>query len=180
MASKRGLVPATRLILAAAAGFRRLAKAQPGSAGVSPACALAGLRRRRPPREPRRVFFFGFGCSPSPFADGASASGSASAAGAAGAASAGSSRPSEGSGRWILGASGSSSGSPLSSAAGGSGRAAPFAPAPGRPARPGGGAPPALLLARPPAAGAATSLLLGRLVGWDLAVLLRLCFCLGL
>jgi len=75
----------------------------------------AGFRRRfRPPREPRRVFFFGLGCSPSwPLAEGASASG----------ASGFSSRPSDGSGRWILGPSCS----PFESAAGASAGESPFA-----------------------------------------------------
>src|SRR6185436_8691731 len=101
MASKRGL---------AARGSAQ-SSGEPGySAGAEPPWAAAGLRRLRPPREPRRVFFFGFGCSPSPspFWDGVSA------------ASGSSSRPSVGSGRWIFGPS------PFS-ALGCSGGASPFA-----------------------------------------------------
>src|SRR5690349_2273597 len=108
MASKRGLGARGS---AQSSGERRYSD---GAEPESAPCAAAGLRRRfRPPREPRRVFFFGFGCSPSSLvAGGASASGV-------------SPRPSDGSGRWILGASGS----PFDSAAGGSAGASPLASA---------------------------------------------------
>ena len=45
------------------ASAESLAENRRYSAGAEPPrCAAAGLRRLRPPREPRRVFFFGFGC----------------------------------------------------------------------------------------------------------------------
>src|SRR4051812_13063732 len=99
MASKRGLVAREDESLAAIG-------ARPQSRAYSGVEALAAglLRRRRPPREPRLVFFFGFGASspapfsPAPFADSGS-SGSAS-------------RPRSGSGTWILGPSPSPSASP--------------------------------------------------------------------
>ena len=61
--------------------------ARPQSHAYSGVEALAAglLRRRRPPREPRLVFFFGFGASspapfsPAPFSDGALSEGALSA-----------------------------------------------------------------------------------------------------
>src|SRR5215218_8982958 len=86
MASKRGLDRPRRRQFSGEARY---------SAGAEGLLA-AGLRRLRPPREPRRVFFFALGCSaPSwPF----------SACSGTAASSAGSPTPSSRSGRWILGA----------------------------------------------------------------------------
>src|SRR4051795_12502987 len=113
MASKRGLVAREDGSLAAIG-------ARPQSRAYSGVEALAAglLRRRRPPREPRLVFFFGFGASsptpfsPAPFSDGALSEGALSAVTAGSGSSGSASRPRSGSGTWILGPSPSPSPSP--------------------------------------------------------------------
>src|SRR3954452_2484962 len=101
MASKRGLVAREDESLAAI-GARPQSRAYSGVEALA-----AGLfRRRRPPREPRLVFFFGFGASsPAPFSEGALSEVALSAVTAGSGSSASASRPRSGAGTWIFGPS---------------------------------------------------------------------------